>query len=110
MSILDGGFLIGGETPMPTPALPTSVPIDNSGTLPVMTLPEDYAEYNLLGFTYIDGDAILPYALDLNYIKGHEMLTIAPDYSASPIQWQGVARTLTGVQDAAFHDAFIYRG
>ena len=120
MSILDGGFLVGGDTPNPNPtpnpnAVPiASVPIDNTGTLPIMTLPENYTEYNLLGFTYLEasdtGDAIIPYVLDLNYVKEFESLNIAPDYFAAQIAWDRTARTLTGVDYATFHNASLYTG
>ena len=116
MTFLDGGILVGGDTPtvtpIPTTAVPIlSVPITIVGGFPVMTLPENYAEYNLLGFTYIENtNAIIPYALDLNYIKEHATLAIAPDYFAAEIQWDRTARTLTGVDYATFHNAFLYTG
>ena len=100
-----------GETPVSPMALPISVPITIVGGFPVMTLPENYAEYNLLGFTYIENtNAIIPYVLDMNYIKEHATLAIAPDYFAAEIQWDRTARTLTGVDYATFHSAFIYSG
>ena len=112
MSILAGGILVDGDTPTPTPttAVPiVSVPITEVGGQSTLTLPANYVDYNLLGFTYrVDDTVWLPYVIDLNYIKTQATLEVAFDYTVNTVNWVRGARTLTSPEYGKFHDAWLY--
>ena len=81
----------------------------------ILTLPQNYAEYNMMGFTMSYSGFKIAYAIDINPLKTAttgDYLGVSPGAPFhSLFEWDSAARTLTGLAgQTTFEDAYLYTG
>ena len=77
----------------------------------VMTLPADWENYNMIGFTLAKGVATVPYVMDLGYMKSGISNTdyFGPEATYRNLfAWDSTALTLTGNAGDVFSNAQLY--
>ena len=81
----------------------------------ILTLPQNWAEYNMMGFTMLYAGFQIAYAIDINPLKTAttgDYLGVSPGAPFhSLFEWDSAARTLTGLAgQTTFEDAYLYTG
>ena len=80
----------------------------------ILTLPQNWEDYNMMGFTMAYAGYEIAYTIDINHLKTATtgdylgISTGAPFHSL--FEWDSAARTLTGLTNTIFSNAYLYTG